>query len=147
MPYAFQDLNPGEVAWLADQLARAIEFAGGKAGGELPTLAQFDAAFTSFVETDPAGNERANAIVLLLGAALGTHLVRTLGFEWVIATDEYGPDLAVVARRGRGDITLFPSNFVAKRWERRETGFLAAVPGQVSETLAESERSWSAHGA
>lgn len=147
MSYAFQDLNPGEFAWIADQLARAIEFGGGKAGDELPTLAQFDAAFARFVESDPSAHERANAVALMVGVALGTHLVRTLGFEWVIATDEYGTDLAVVALRGRGDITLFPSNFVAKRWERRETGFLADVLGQVSETLAESERQWSVHGA
>jgi hypothetical protein len=147
MPYSFQDLNPGEVSWVADQLGRAIEFAGGKADGPLPTLAQFDAAFTRFVESDPLANERANAVVLMLGAALGTHLVQTLGFEWVIATDDYGTDLAVVARRGRGDITLFPSDFVAKRWERRETGFLTDVPRQVSTTLAESEQSWSSHGA
>jgi hypothetical protein len=147
MSYAFQDLNPGEFAWIAGKLALAIEFAGGKADDELPTLAQLDVAFARFIESDPSANERANAVVLMLGAALGTHLVRTLGFEWVIATDDYGTDLAVVAMRGRGDITLFPSNFVAKRWERRETGFLADVPGQVSETLAEFERQWSAHGA
>lgn len=147
MSVTFQDLNPGEFAWIAEQLARATEFAGGKAGDELPTLAQFDVAFARFVESDPSSDERANAVVLMLGAVLGTHLVSTLGFEWVIATDDHGTDLAVVAMRGRGDVTLFPSDFVAKRWERRETGFLADVPGQVGETLAESERQWSAHGA
>lgn len=142
MSYVFQDLNPSEIAWVADQLVKAVEFAGGEANAELPTLAQFDEAFARFVGTGQEANEKANAVILQLGAALGTHLTRTLGFEWVIATDDYGTDIAVVARRGCGDITLFPSNFVAKRWERKETGFLADVPAYLVGVLSESEREW-----
>lgn len=142
---AFQDLTPGEMAWISDQLSLAVAFAGGSASDELPSLDQFDAAFAQFVESDAP--EQANAVIWMLGVALGTHLIRGLGFEWVVATDDYGTDLAILARRGRGDLTMYPFDFVTKRWERRETWFLAAVPDQVSETLAESDRNWSAHDA
>ena len=147
MPYSFQELNPAEVSWLEEQLALAWAVVNGpsrSASGDrtVPSLEQLDEAFRLFVETDPNANEKANTVVLFMGAALGTHLVQSLGFEWVIATDDYGTDLAVVARRGKGDVTIYPDGFVAKRWERRETGFLAGVPAWVAGELAKSEEQW-----
>jgi len=52
------------------------------------------------------------------------NLIECLGFEWVIATDEKGSDLAVYGCPGSGDILVFPANFIAKRWEKREINFI-----------------------
>jgi hypothetical protein len=44
--------------------------------------------------------------------------------RWVIVHDDAGTDLAVLGFPGRGDVLIYPANFVAKRWERREVDFL-----------------------
>jgi hypothetical protein len=48
--------------------------------------------------------------------------------------------LAILALPGQGDVLVYPANFVAKRWERRETDFLArsfdAIHEQVREVAA-----------
>jgi hypothetical protein len=49
-----------------------------------------------------------------VGAAVGEILVRSAGLRWVIASDEYGTELAVHGQPG--DILAYPMNAVAKRW-------------------------------
>jgi Domain of unknown function (DUF3806) len=75
-------------------------------------------------------------------SAFGGELVEVLGFQWVIATDEYGTDLAVLARPGRGDVTIFPADFVAKRYERREAPFLVTAFAETSEHLRRIAAEW-----
>jgi hypothetical protein len=47
-----------------------------------------------------------------------------VGLAWVIASGKNGSDLAVYGLPGKGDVLVYPANFVAKRWERREKNFL-----------------------
>jgi hypothetical protein len=47
-----------------------------------------------------------------------------------VISDEHGTEIAVY--REAGEITLFPANLVAKRWETRDTGFLRPVFDQVA---------------
>ena len=55
-----------------------------------------------------------------------------------------------LADAGRGDVLVYPANFVAKRWERRESNFLAASFGAIRENVtaiaagysASSRRPW-----
>jgi hypothetical protein len=54
-----------------------------------------------------------------------------LGLSWIALTDEHGTEIAV---RGRADFTVFPTNFVAKRYEKRETGFLAPAFNEMVKT-------------
>jgi len=61
------------------------------------------------------------------------------GFEWTIAADDQGTDLAVRALPGRGDVLVYPANFVAKRWERRESNFLAACFQAIRKDVAAIE--------
>ena len=136
----FESLSDAERSWLFDQLTKAAVFANDCGSADLPSLESLDDAFDAFVRLGDAVD--ANDVVLAVGAAFGEHLVRTMGFRWGIATDDYGTDIAVLARPDRGDITIFPVNFVAKRWERRETKFLIASIGLVEKTLSESAAEW-----
>lgn len=138
----FESLSEAEYSWLHDRIAQAALFVDSQAPLDLPSLASLDDAFEAFVNMGDAANARANDVVLAVGAAFGEHLVRTLGFEWRIATDEWGTDIAVLARPGRGDITIFPTDYVAKRWERREPRFLVASVGPILQTLQESAKAW-----
>lgn len=125
-----------ERAWIQAQLAAARELTGSP-GDTLPSLAELDRAFA---EGLTGSVEEVNAVINAIGIAFGEHLVQRSAFEWVIATGEYGTDLAILAFPGAGDVTVFPANFVAKRWESGQTFFLEARFHSILSTLADVER-------
>jgi hypothetical protein len=55
----------------------------------------------------------------------------------VAYTDEQGTEVAV---RGPSDFTVFPTNFVAKRYESGETDFIAPFVEEVERTLGTLRR-------
>jgi hypothetical protein len=144
MDRSFEPLTESERQWVRDQLDLAREFVRDfdpHTSDHPPSLESLDRAFASYLAHDSEPS-RANAIVLALGAAFGTRLVEDLGFQWVIATDDYGTDLAVLARPGRGDVAIFPSDFVTKRYERREAPFLVASIAEIRDQLREIAAEW-----
>ena len=86
-----------------------------------------------------AGNgddiDAVNGVINAVGITFGQFLVDNLGLKWVIATDDEGSDLAVYGLPGKGDLLVYPANFVAKRWERRETNFLESSYRQIAEQV------------
>ncbi len=82
--------------------------------------AGFDRALAHWVSS---GGSDHDAIVERYAIAVGEHLHRHTDLAWEVATDVFGTDLAVVA----GDFVVVPSNLVAVRWMRRETGWIPAV--------------------
>jgi hypothetical protein len=144
MGLSFEAVTADEEQWIDDQLNLASEFVGVYAGETTDgsfTLEALDLAFAQYLasETDPSGAE---AVILAVGTAFGTVLVENLGFGWVIATDDYGTGLAIRARPGRGDMTIFPTDFVSKRYERREAPFLVASFGEIRHHLQEMAADW-----
>lgn len=55
-----------------------------------------------------------NPLINSIGAIIGNLLVSRLDMQWVVASDEYGTEVAVVGQPG--DILIYPMNAVAKRW-------------------------------
>jgi Domain of unknown function (DUF3806) len=147
MDRSFEPLSDAEIRYVSEQLARAHDFAlalDPHADGARPSLESLDRAFENYLATDDEPSN-ADELVQAVGAAFGAELVEILGFQWVIATDEYGTDLAVLARPGRGDVTIFPAEFVAKRYERREapflvTAFAETAPGRRTCIAAPNKR-------
>ena len=121
-------LSDKEEAWVASQLesaARFVETFSPRDAGQPLALAALDRAFAAWMASGPADHaESINAVINCVGTAFGRILVEGIGLRWVIATDEHGSDLAVYGLPRTGDVLLYPLNFVAKRWERRETNFL-----------------------
>jgi hypothetical protein len=68
-----------------------------------------------------------DAIVERYAMAVGEHLHRHTDLAWEVVTDVFGTDLAVAA----GDFVVVPSNLVAVRWMRRETGWVPSVVGHL----------------
>ena len=127
MDQKVKPLTRKEKDWLAAQLDNASSFVetfSGRDAGQPLTLAGLDRAFAAWIASKPSDAKAINAIINCVGVAFGRFLVHGVGFEWVIATDRYGSDLAVYALPGKGDVLIYPANFVAKRWERRETNFI-----------------------
>ncbi|MFO0969407.1 MAG: DUF3806 domain-containing protein [Gemmataceae bacterium] len=138
-------LSPQEVEWVQSQVdgaARFVDAYSDTDAGQPLTLEALDRAFAVWLSQDITDNQLVNAAINAVGIAFGEFLVQSAGFEWVIASDEYGTDLAVIALRGRGDVLVYPANFVAKRWERRESNFLAASFASISQQVAQVRSSW-----
>ena len=127
MAASFASLTPAEESWLNTQLAAAAELAAIHCpdGANVPlSPAVLDRVWAAWVASAPTEPAVINAGINAVGIAFGSYLVQNSGFSWVIASDEWGTDLAVLALPGTADVLVYPANFVAKRWERRETGFL-----------------------
>lgn len=74
-----------------------------------------------------SGGEDHDRIVERYAVAVGEHLHRHTDLAWEVTTDVFGTDLAVAA----GDFVVVPSNLVAVRWMRRETGWVPKVVGHL----------------
>lgn len=134
MKQKIQRINTSEAAWIKTQLENAAKFVEGFSPGdsEQPLkLSALDRAFAAWIASDPANTDLINAVINYVGIAFGQALVDGMGLQWVIATDEQGSDLAVYGFPGRGDVLVYPANFVAKRWERREATFLEKAYQQI----------------
>src|SRR5689334_14830583 len=127
MKQKIDPLNDNEIAWVKTQLENALKFVESfsptDANKEL-TLAALDRAFAAWSTSEPTETDLVNAVINYVGIAFGQALVDGIELSWVVATDQQGSELAVYGFPGRGDVLVYPANFVAKRWERRETNFL-----------------------
>ncbi len=123
--------NHAEQLWIEEELSNSIRFVtrfSGIQSEQLPTLSDLDSAWAEFcAEVSPVDGEKINAAINAVGIAFGQSLVNSLGLQWVAATDEAGCEIAVVGLPGKANFIVYPANFVAKRWERRETGFLVGA--------------------
>ena len=127
MEQKIEDLTEKERAWIQQQLAGAaklVEIMTPEAAAQPLTLNILDEAFAAWMAIEETDSTVVNAVINRVGVAFGQFLVDKLPLRWVIATDQRGSDLAVYGLPGTGDVLLYPANFVAKRWERRETQFL-----------------------
>jgi len=120
-----------ELEWVRDglQLAESLaEVYGGAASGTPLTLASLDTAFTNWLHTwhgmPPDERDDPNPYINGFGLAFGQALVDDVCLEWAVVTDEHGTEIAVHGEPG--DVLVFPTNFVAKRFERGETDFMRA---------------------
>ena len=145
MTRTFEPLNDAEHDWLNLQLENATRvvqaFAPENASSPLKPSA-LDLAFSRFLTSEQSALGGSIDIVTAIGVAFGKNLVDRLGFAWVIATDDYGTGLAVLGRPGRGDVTVFPIEFVAKRHERQESDFIEHSIDSVEEDLERIAADW-----
>ncbi|WP_144996206.1 DUF3806 domain-containing protein [Polystyrenella longa] len=68
------------------------------------------------------------------GIAFGQCLIEELGFDWVVASDEHGTEMAV--HRKQNDAVVFPLNLVAKRYVNGETEFFVPVFDDIKGQLS-----------
>ncbi len=135
----FSPLTEAERNWVAQQLEGARLFIAAMSpadAGRPVTLEALDRAFAAWLPQAGDDVTRINATINVVGTQFGEFLVDRAGFEWTIAADDQGTDLAVRALPGRGDVLVYPANFVAKRSERRESNFLAAAFQAIREQVA-----------
>ena len=134
MKRRIESLTDKEQSWVRTQLEGAGKFVDAFSPEDADdplTLAALDRAFAAWLETDVTDTGQINAAVNVVGVAFGQFLVKGLGLRWVIVTDEKATELAVHGLPGKGDVLVFPQNFVAKRWESRAKFFLVQSYKQI----------------
>ncbi len=94
--------------------------------------------------TFPTNTDDINYAINCIGIPFGSLLVQTGEFEWCIASDDWGTDLAVRGLPGRGDVLVYPADFVSKRWESRTTDFLTDAFSQIIRHLSKTRQEWDA---
>lgn len=86
------------------------------------------------------------AALEILGAAFGDVVAATFGFEWVVATDEYGADFAI--KHPSKMILAFPRDMIVKRVETGDVinltelyhSVIAAIKEQIDADVITSDR-------
>jgi hypothetical protein len=145
MEQKIEPLNASEEAWVKDQLDSATKFVEGFSPADaqqLLTLAALDRAFATWLASESNQVDAVNAIINYVGIAFGQRLVDGLGLKWVVATDQQGSELAVYGLPGHGDVLVYPANFVAKRWERREANFLEDAYERIARDVRAVSDRW-----
>jgi hypothetical protein len=131
------ELNQKERDWLKGNLDAATEIVkvySPRDASNPTTLGALDRAFAAWVISQPEDGQVINSVINAIGISFGQCLVDRLGLRWVIATDDQGTEMAVY--REQGNVIIYPANFIAKRWERRETGFIEDSYAKFEKTLA-----------
>ncbi len=121
------DLANSQKEWLEHhrrELTRRVQRELGYDGDWPIPLSVLDEFWGRFIATPPESSNAIDAVLNGVGVALGDHLVRAKRFEWIILSDTYGVCIALVGLRGTANVNTDPFNFVAKRWDRKETPFL-----------------------
>jgi hypothetical protein len=140
----FEPLNANERAWIADNLAQARALAK-KYGGDpetvdAPSLAALDRIWLVLTESLRRTGSDPNSVINLLGLAFGHHLAAACELSWVVASDEHGTDIALLGQPG--EILIYPTNFVAKRWVSGEEAFMERSFVRIQDDVERMRAAW-----
>ncbi|WP_203904371.1 DUF3806 domain-containing protein [Virgisporangium aliadipatigenens] len=95
--------------------------------------AHYDTLLARWLGTPDRLRRDPNPDVNLIGLGLGAHLAGRTGLEWAVVSDEASTEIALYA--SLGDIMIYPTNAVAKRWVGHEIGFLPDFAEATVQTI------------
>lgn len=140
-----RELTDAEWQWIDEQLALLPEFLTQHSPADADSqvsLVTLDRAWTAWLVGGKEDMDEVNAAINVIGIRFGRFLVDSGVFRWVIATDDYGTDLAVMALEGRGNVLVYPADFVSKRWEKRECEFLSGAYSSILRQVERIDQEW-----
>jgi len=92
-----------------------------------------DEAFARWLDMHDPTHEDPNPYINAFGIAFGQYLVDHCGLKWMVVIDDQGTEMAV---RGQpGDVLIFPSNFVAKRYVSRQKNFFSLFYAEMKKDI------------
>jgi hypothetical protein len=126
-------LTGAEQDWLKAQLAAAAQFVEDYGSHRTAAgLESLDHAWASWLDRQTVDPSDPKPVLNAVGIALGQAIIEALtGFDWVIAEDADGTDLAIYGLPGTSDVLIYPADLVAQRYETREQWFLQTIRDQV----------------
>jgi hypothetical protein len=141
----FEDLNDAEREWLASCMRHTEQLVAAYSPTDscLPFDPHvLDRTYAAWLATGEMDAGRINQVINSIGSSFGQLLVDSAGFNWVVATDQHGTDMALLALAGKGDVLVYPTHMIAKRWQTRETGFLAPLFEVVTKQVRDVASHW-----
>ena len=136
-PAISDEPNEGERRWLEAQLALLAQ--AGVDPRDLDALAGcYDEALRSWQSAPPDQRGDPNQVINAVGIALGEHVRQHTDLEWVVAADQYGTEIAL--HRAVGNVVVYPTSMVAKRWAEGETGTLVWLAQATIKTVSDIAR-------
>ena len=137
-------ISEAEANWIKEQIQSGAQFVADRTNGtgSIDSLADLDRAWAAWMAASPTEIEDINHAINCIGIPFGALLVCTGQFSWCISSDEWGTDLAVRALPDRGNVLVYPADFVSKRWESRTTYFLEDALPQIMEHVAKVRQDW-----
>jgi hypothetical protein len=145
-----EELLDGERAWIEHYLKGGKSFVGilcPEHAGQPMTPAILDQYWStwltendSYLAEDRSNTKYLNAVISCVGCLYGQMLVDDFGLHWVMATDQGGTDYAVYGFPGTADVLVYPINSILKRWQTRDTFFIAALYRMVGDLVDRAKR-------
>ena len=132
------DLTDAERAWLAEHLATMAS-----AGADVADIDSIGAVFDAQLRTwaaQPEGRRAdPNQMINAIGIAFGAHIGQRTGLQWVLATDQYGSELALHGQPG--NLVMYPTNMIAKRWVGLEYGCMRPLADATVQAVVLAQHS------
>jgi hypothetical protein len=141
----FSELTDAEEQWKEGHLLAAQEIVSRLCPDDAWNpirLEALDRAWSIWMASDENDNEQINKHINAFGVAFGHLLVDSGVFCWAIVSDDFGTDLGLRALPNRGDVSVVPANFVAKRWERKEIHFFVDAHSQILAHVESVKAEW-----
>ena len=125
-------LNDAERGWITQHPDRP-HAAGVDAGDARHLGAYYDTLLTRWLAVPDSQRTDPNPDINLIGLGLGAHLVDRTGIQWAVASDGTGTEIALHGQPG--DILIYPTNAVAKRWVAHKIGSLPDFADATSQAI------------
>jgi hypothetical protein len=119
-----EPLTDAEVTWLRTTISELWEQ--DVRAGDIDDLGRhYDELLTAWLRLRVADRPDPHGIINQIGLAFGQYVADHAHLEWKVATDSHGTEIAL--HRSRGEVLVYPTNLVARRWVAEETRALPAL--------------------
>jgi hypothetical protein len=127
-----EPLTAAEVDWVRSSIAELSEQ--DVRFGDIDDLGRhYDEMLNAWLRLDDAHRPDPNAIINQIGLAFGQYVADHAKLDWIVATDQHGTEIAL--HRARGNVLLYPTNVVAKRWAEHTRNTLPALARDMIATV------------
>lgn len=138
---AFSDLRPSHVKWFEQRRSSLLDALSYSPESSRPAQT-LDGFWNELLTEPPEEEDLLHTMLSGFTVGFGDLLVKRLGFQWVVARDEWGVSLGVVALRGTANVLIVPDSFVAKRWESRTPPFVESALRDIGEAVSKAGAAW-----
>jgi hypothetical protein len=143
----FEKLNEAERQWVSSCIMAGRQMVAKYAPADIDRpldAGVLDRTYAAWWATGDADGDRINQAINAIGFAFGQLLIDAVGFEWVVVTDQFGCDMGLLALPGKGDVLVYPTDMVAKRWrsQSHEILFLGPLFEVITQQVRDVQANW-----
>jgi hypothetical protein len=131
-PPVLEPLTPAEVDWIRSNIGGLAEQ--DVRLNDIDDLGRhYDELLAAWLRLEESRRPDPNQIITQIGLGFGQYVADQARLDWTVATDEHGAEIAL--HRARGNVLIYPTNLVAKRWAAEQLHTLPALARQMIATV------------